>query len=89
MRPGCDGEKRLLMMNRRDRRSYGKRGDGIRRIAFTPTHAHVLRALYEATEGVAGDYFHEAQLAQDLGMNVEDVRRYLYELSLWGLVNEG
>ena len=42
----------------------------------------------EATEGVKGDTYHEAQLARDLGMNVEDVRRYLHELTFWGFVEE-
>jgi DNA-binding IclR family transcriptional regulator len=42
----------------------------------------------EATEGVKGDYFHEAQLAHDLGMNVDDVRRYLHELPFWGFVED-
>jgi len=75
-------------MNRRDRRRHGKRHDGIEIIALTATHARVLRALMDGTEGVKGDYFHEAQLARDLGMNVEDVRRYLHELTFWGLVEE-
>ena len=75
-------------MNRRDRRRHGKRDGGIEIIELTPTHARVLRALMEATEGVKGDYFHEAQLAHDLGMNVEDVRRYLQELTVWGFVEE-
>ena len=77
-----------MTMNRRDRRRHGKRDDGIEIIELTETHARVLRALMEATEGVRGDYFHEAQLARDLGMNVEDVRRYLHELTFWGLVEE-
>ena len=75
-------------MNRRDRRRHEKRDDGIEIIELTPTHARVLRALMEATEGVKGDTFHEAQLAHDLGMNVEDVRRYLHELTFWGFVEE-
>jgi DNA-binding IclR family transcriptional regulator len=37
---------------------------------------------------VKGDYFHEAQLAHDLGMNVDDVRRYLHELTFWGFVED-
>lgn len=75
-------------MNRRDRRHHSKCGDGIETIELTPTHALVLRALMEATEGVKGDTYHEAQLAHDLGMNVEDVRRYLHELTFWGFVEE-
>ena len=43
-------------MNRRDRRRHGKRDDGIEIIELTSTHARVLRALMEATEGVKGDY---------------------------------
>jgi DNA-binding IclR family transcriptional regulator len=42
----------------------------------------------EATERVKGDYFHEEQLAHDLGMNVDDVRRYLHELTFWGFVED-
>ena len=75
-------------MNRRDRRRHGKRDDGIEIIELTPTHARVLRALMEATEGVKGDTYHEAQLAHDLGMNVEDVRRYLHELNFWGFMED-
>jgi predicted transcriptional regulator len=74
-----------MTMNRRDRRRHGKRDDGIEIIELTPTHVRVLRALMEATEGVKGDY---SQLAHDLGMNVEDVRRYLRELTFWGFVEE-
>ena len=61
-------------MNREYRRRHG----------MTPNHERVLRALMEATEGVKGDTYHEAQLAHDLGMNVEDVRRYRHELTFWG-----
>ena len=75
-------------MNRRDRPRHRKRDDGIEIIELTLTHARVLRALMEATEGVKGDTYHEAQLAHDLGMNVEDVRRYLHELTFWGFVEE-
>lgn len=77
-----------MTMNRRDRRRHGKRDDGIEIIELTPTHVRVLRALMEATEGVKGDYFHEAWLARDLGMSVQDVRRYLHELTFWGVVEE-
>lgn len=77
-----------MSMNRRDRRRYGKRGDGVQRVALSPTHARVLMALYRAGEGVRGEYFHEAQLAADLGMSIEDVRRYLRELTFWGLVEK-
>jgi hypothetical protein len=77
-----------MTMNRRDRRRHGKRDDGIEIIELTPTHVRVLRALMEGTEGVKGDTYHETWLARDLGMNVEDVRRYLHELTFWGLVEE-
>jgi DNA-binding MarR family transcriptional regulator len=77
-----------MTMNRRDRRRHGKRDDGIEIIELTPTHARVLRALMEATEGVKGDTYHETWLARDLGVSVQDVQRYLHDLAAMGFVFE-
>ncbi len=62
-------------------------GDGAEVLTLTGAHAKVLQALMWARpEGGFG--YHEAQIAYDLGMNVEDVRRYLVELSRLGLAEE-
>lgn len=74
-----------MTMNRRERRRHGRRYADTARIELTSAHARVLQALVDAPDGC----LHEAQLARDLGMSVEDVRRLLHELTLWGLVAEG
>ena len=76
-------------MNRRDRRRHGKRDDytKIQTIEMTPTHVEVLAALVTATKNEDG-LVHESQIADALGMDVEDVGRILHELTFWGLVKE-